>query len=168
MGLPISSFVSFSTKNELILFLYLGSDTNKWNKSWRTDGHMENTEEIRKAIPPYLRSILELLTSTPFHRKHYLPQWLKTTAELMLNGKEMAGRSLGEDVRIWGKDLPWSAAKGTWTKMQSNQKMAQTQVHPSRNMWENVTALLQPPIRLPAWMSEFSKSSLGASYASTL
>lgn len=137
-------------------FLYLGSDKNKWNKSWRTDRYMENIEEIRKAIPPYPRSTLELFTSTLFYRKHYLPRRLKTTAGLMSNGKEMAGRSLGEDVRVWGKDLPWLAAKGTWTKMQSNQKMAQTQVHPSRSMWGNVTQLSSnlPSACLNEWIQQ--------------
>lgn len=65
-------FFGFSAKNKLIFSFILDQiKTDKQNKSWRIDGHMENTEEIRKTISPYLCFTIELFNSITLEKASF-------------------------------------------------------------------------------------------------
>lgn len=125
--------------------------------TWRTlnkSGGLMSTINQRSYI---LTLCSTIFISIPLYRKHHLLRWLKTTAGYVLHGKGMPGSSLWKEVRVLGKEIPWSAAMGTWKKMQSNQKIAQTQIPHQQEqskrdrMWNS-----SPKSHLPDWLNSAS------------
>lgn len=112
---------------------------------------MENTEEIRKAIPPYLRSTLELFTSTLFYRKHYLPQRLKTTAVIDVKWKRDGRKVTGGGCQSLGKGFTLTSRQEDLNKNAEQSKDGSDSSPPQQeHVRECDTALLQLLICLPA------------------